>query len=89
MCHRQLRFHQFDRCKDVIFVGESKVDCHKADCFNSRLHPQPCSNNLPNGQCGCRRYWTQPERLYKDLDGKCDKCTDEDARNAAAGGSAQ
>ena len=60
MCHRQLRFRQYDVCKDIIFVGEMKVDCHRVDCFNSRYHPKPeeCQNGRIHDHCSCRRYWT-------------------------------
>ncbi|KAI0093663.1 hypothetical protein BDY19DRAFT_265988 [Irpex rosettiformis] len=74
MCHRQLRFDRHVDCGHLTFTGETNIDCHKPDCTHSTAHPPNCGEpGRPT--CICKRYYTQPERISRDVAGKCARCS--------------
>ncbi|KAJ3559399.1 hypothetical protein NM688_g366 [Phlebia brevispora] len=66
MCHRQLRFNKSVDCGHVTLTSDTNIDCRDRHCYNSRAHPADCGAN-GKSPCVCRRYFTQPDRLYRDV----------------------
>ncbi|KAI0699713.1 hypothetical protein BC835DRAFT_1267388 [Cytidiella melzeri] len=59
MCHRQLKFDNHVPCGHLTFTGDTNLDCHKPDCFNSLAHPAQCEHVPPGkSQCTCKRYYS-------------------------------